>query len=230
MSAIEGIFFDLDGTFLDTADDFIIIVNRLLDEHNYPPMDEQLIRQHVSAGSRALMKLAFKLPHGDELEAKREHFLRYYDQLIQNDSRHTSASPYPGIVPLVSAIEDRNLAWGIVTNKPKAYAHSLMAQAGLRDRCHAFVCPEDVSTPKPDPESLLLACQQAGCSPEKSVYIGDHDRDIIAGKKAGMITIAAHYGYILPDENPFDWQADVNIANAGELELWLDRINWEVPA
>ncbi|MGB0360271.1 MAG: HAD family hydrolase [Endozoicomonas sp.] len=228
--AIEGIFFDLDGTFLDTAEDFIITVNRMLNEHQHPPLDEQLIRQNVSAGSRALMRLAFNLPSGDELEAKRECFLQYYNQYIQNHSRPTTALPYPGIVPLLESIESKDLPWGIITNKPRAYALSLIKQAGLLDRCHAFVCPEDVSKTKPDPESLILACHQAECKPENSIYIGDHKRDIIAGKNAGMITITAHYGYIQPEEDPYTWQADLDIFHASEIEPWLNQINWEVPA
>ena len=229
MHAIKGIFFDLDGTFLDTADDFIVIVNHMLNEHDQPALDEQLIRPYVSAGARALMKLAFKLPPGDELEAKREQFLEHYDCQIRDNNRPTGAHLYPGIMPLIESIEAKHIPWGIVTNKPRPYALSLMQQTGLMDRCRAIVCPEDVKKAKPDPESLLLACDLAGCTPQHSVYIGDHERDIIAGKQAGMLTVAAHYGYILPDDNPHHWQADFDVTNASDVKPWLDRINWAVP-
>lgn len=230
MKAIEGIFFDLDGTLLDTAEDFIITVNQMLTDHQHPELDGQVIRRHVSAGSRALMALAFKIPPGKELEQKRTLFLEYYDQHIQDQNRSTFAQPYPGILTLIDEFERRNIAWGIVTNKPRSYAIALIRQTGLLEKSHAIVCPEDVKRAKPDPESLILACEQAECSPERSVYIGDHARDIEAGKRAGMTTVAAHYGYIAEGDDPRQWQADLDIDNIRQLHNWLDKCNWAIPA
>ncbi len=229
MKAIEGVFFDLDGTLLDTAEDFVITVNQMLTDHKHPELDGQIIRRHVSAGSRALMQLAFNIPTGKELEQKRALFLEYYDQHIQDQSRSTFAHPYPGIPPLIDELEHRKIAWGIVTNKPRAYAMALIRQTGLLDKSHAIVCPEDVKRAKPDPESLILACKQAKCSPEHSLYIGDHARDIEAGKRAGMTTVAAHYGYIAEGDNPKEWQADLDIDNIEQLHDWLKQCNWLIP-
>ncbi|MFK0572353.1 HAD family hydrolase [Endozoicomonas sp.] len=229
MKAIEGVFFDLDGTLLDTAEDFVITINKMLTEHQQPELDGHVIRQNVSAGSRGLMQLAFKIPPGTELEQKKAQFLQYYDLHIQDHNRSTLSQPYPGILPLIDELERRNLAWGIVTNKPKPYAIALIRQAGLFDRSHSIVCPEDVRNAKPDPESLILACKQANCSPENSVYIGDHIRDIEAGKRAGMVTVAAHYGYIAEGDNPEQWQADFNIDNVQQLHNWFESLNWEMP-
>ncbi|USE39094.1 HAD family hydrolase [Endozoicomonas sp. SCSIO W0465] len=230
MKAIEGVFFDLDGTLLDTAEDFVITVNQMLADHQHPGMDGHLIRQNVSAGSRALMGLAFNLTPGDELEQKRALFLQYYDRHIQDHSRTTFARPYPGILPLIDELEYRDIAWGIVTNKPRPYALALIQQTGLLERSYAIVCPEDVKQPKPEPEALFLACKQAGCSPESSIYIGDHLRDIEAGKKAGMLTVAAHYGYINEGDDPMTWDADLNIDNAQQLHRWLAAHHWKIPA
>ena len=228
MKAIEGVFFDLDGTLLDTAEDFVITVNQMLTDHQYPEMDGHVIRRNVSAGSRALMKLAFNLTPGDELEQKRALFLQYYDRHIQDHRRSTFAQPYPGILPLIEELERRDIAWGIVTNKPRSYALSLIRQIGLLERSHAIVCPEDVKKPKPDPEALFLACQQASCSSEACVYIGDHLRDIEAGKKAGMITVAAHYGYIAEGDDPALWGADLDIDNVQQLHHWFEQHNWQI--
>ncbi len=228
MKAIEGVFFDLDGTLLDTAEDFVITVNQMLTDHQHPEMDGHVIRRNVSAGSRALMKLAFNLTPGDELEQKRALFLQYYDRHIQDQRRSTFAQPYPGILPLIEELERRDIAWGIVTNKPRTYALSLIRQIGLLERSHAIVCPEDVKKPKPDPEALFLACQQSSCSPECSVYIGDHLRDIEAGKKAGMITVAAHYGYIAEGDDPALWGADLDIDNVQQLHQWFEQHNWQI--
>lgn len=230
MRAIEGIFFDLDGTLLDTADDFVVTVNQMLADHQRPPVDGGIIRQHVSCGARKLMQLAFNLSPGKALEEKRELFLYYYDQHIKDHDRSSFAHPYPGILPLLEALESRNIAWGIITNKPKFYTIPLMEQVGLMQRSQTLICPEDVTNAKPDPQALFLACEQTRCTARNCVYIGDHARDIAAGKSAGMTTVAAHYGYIAADDNPNQWQADVNIHNVPQLHQWLEDHNWRLPS
>ncbi len=225
---IEGLFFDLDGTLLDTAEDFVITVNQILADYQQPHMPAELIRRHVSAGSRTLMQMAFSLPEGEALEQRRSEFLGYYDRHIRNAQRPSSARLYPGMEALLSAIEERHITWGIITNKPRAYAEILLDQLGLTERSATLLCPEDVSRAKPDPESLLLACQQTGCTPGNSVYIGDHLRDIQAGRAAGMFTVAALYGYIKEDDNPQQWQANLNINNANELHHWLKSTHWTI--
>lgn len=229
MKAIEGVFFDLDGTLLDTAADFIVTINQMLKDYHHPPLDARIIRQNISNGSRRLMQLAFNLPAGAELEHKRTQFLAYYDHHISDPDRTTCALPYPGIMALLAELDRRQIVWGIVTNKPRPYALTLIEQAGLIERSHAIVCPEDVQQPKPDPQALYLACQQAGCDYRHSIYIGDHVRDIEAGKRAGMITVAAHYGYISEHDDPLLWQADRNISEVKDLHLWLEQLDWQLP-
>ncbi len=116
----------------------------------------------------------------------------------------------------------------MVTNKPEAYATPLLQQVKLHERSQAIVCPEHVKHPKPDPQALFLACQQANCPPERSIYIGDHKRDIDAGKQAGMTTIAALYGYINDDDNPADWKADFQAHNVKDIHQWLANQNWAI--
>ncbi len=229
MTAIEGVFFDLDGTLLDTADDFVVTVNQMLSDHNRPPMEEAVIRRNVSAGSRTLMQMAFNLEPGAKLEDKRNQFLEYYDLHIKDISRHSSAQLFPGISTLLDELDHREITWGIVTNKPREYTLPLLDQLKLRNRSKVIICPEDVQQTKPHPESLFLACEQTRCAPEKSVYIGDHFRDIEAGRLAGMTTVAALYGYIADNDDPDTWQADVNVQNAEEFHQWLQKINWKIP-
>ena len=229
MNAIDGIFFDLDGTLVDTAEDFVFTINLMLREHKLPPVEPEQIRRNVSTGSSFLMQMAFNLPPGEKLQQKREEFLNYYDQHIRNEQRDTFSTLYPGIKELLGELEHRQLAWGIVTNKPRKYALLILEQLGILDRSHTLVCPDDVKYAKPDPEALLLACKQTRCAPEKSIYIGDHLRDIEAGRQAGMHTVAARYGYIAEDDDPCRWQADLNVDNARELHDWLINCDWKLP-
>ena len=229
MNAIDGIFFDLDGTLVDTAEDFVFTINRMLREHNLAPLEPEQIRKNVSAGSRFLMQMAFKLPPGIKLQQKKEAFLKLYNQHIRNEQRETASTLYPGIQELLNELEERQMPWGIVTNKPRPYALLILDQLGILDRSHTLVCPDDVKYAKPDPEPLFLACDQTRCIPGKSIYIGDHSRDIEAGRKAGMHTVAALYGYIAEGDDPRCWHADLNIDSARELHDWLISSDWKLP-
>ena len=109
---------------------------------------------------------------------------------------------------ILLALENRNIPWGVVTNKPRIYSEPLLAGLALDRRCHVLVCPDDVTRSKPDPEPMYLACRQLAVDPAKSAYVGDHVRDIEAGRNAGMPTIAAAWGYVVAGEDPRDWRAD----------------------
>ncbi|MGI9276984.1 MAG: HAD family hydrolase [Endozoicomonas sp.] len=228
--AIEAVFFDLDGTLMDTASDFITVVNQMLGEDNQPLMPPDDIRSHVSAGSRKLVELAYGMDPGHpDVETQRQRLLDYYDRHINQPDRPEPARLYPGILELLAILDEKQIAWGIVTNKQEIYARPLIDQIGLLQRSKAIICPDHVKTPKPDPQALFLACEQAEVSPDACVYIGDHLRDIEAGKNAGMATIAALYGYIAANDNPEDWQADHNIQSASEIHPWLGLLNWRMP-
>ncbi|MDP0589849.1 MAG: HAD-IA family hydrolase [Candidatus Endonucleobacter bathymodioli] len=227
---ISGVFFDLDGTLLDTADDFIFAVNHLLQDYNKPPKDCDIIRKHVSAGSRTLTAMAFNLdPDHPDIEPARQQLLSHYEKYINDLQRPSPAAIYPGIQTLLNELEQRDIPWGIVTNKPEVYTTPLLKQTKLYSRAKAIICPEHVTQPKPDPEALLLACIQANCSPNTSIYIGDHKRDIDAGKMAGMTTVAALYGYINDDDNPRNWQADFLAESVRDIHQWLASQNWTTP-
>jgi phosphoglycolate phosphatase len=83
------------------------------------------------------------------------------------------------------------------------------------------VCPDDVTDRKPHPESLYLNCRHLDCSPANSVYIGDHQRDIEAGRRAGMVTIAATYGYIEDHDDPASWGANLQADCSRKLQALL---------
>jgi len=213
MSRYRAVLFDLDGTLLDTAPDFAWCLNTLLQRHGRRPMPDAEIRAMVTDGSAGLIARAFDCaPEEPRFEAVRAEFLDIYRA---NLSRHTR--PFPGIAELLARLGASDTAWGVVTNKPSGYALPLLADMALRPAPGAVICPDHVSNPKPDPEAVLLACRRLGVTPRDTVMIGDHRRDIEAGRSAGTVTVAAAYGYLEAGEDPDLWDAHHRIDCASQL-------------
>lgn len=207
----EGVLFDLDGTLLDTAPDFVDALNRLLHIKTMPPLPDQLIRSHVSHGARALVALAF----GDgreDFESLRQEFLDIYAKHLSRKTRL-----FDGFEALLARLVEHDLPWGIVTNKPERYTLMILDALRLDPAPATVICPDHVSRTKPDPEPMLLAASQLGVAPDRCVYVGDHRRDIEAGRAAGMTTIAAVYGYIDANDPPKTWGADHLAERPGDL-------------
>lgn len=213
----KAVLFDLDGTLIDTAPDFIRIIKLLATKHALTVPSDSTIREQVSAGARAMVKLLFGLDIPDDdptLLAYRQAFLDAYEMDICVDSQ-----VFDGLDELLAFLETHHIAWGIATNKPRYLSEQLLEKLALSDRCSVLICPDDVKNAKPDPESLLLACQKLSISPNECIYIGDHQRDIIAGNAANMTTIIAEYGYLSQnDKNNLDnWRADFIAKTPSEL-------------
>ena len=209
-----AVLFDLDGTLVDTAPDFVRVLNDLRLKYGRPALAYDAIRVAVSAGARAMIQVGFPEYALDspEFAALRQEFLDNYSLGLAQESRLFS-----GMEDLLTALESRNIPWGIVTNKPRIYSVPLLAGLALNERCQVLVCPDDVSQTKPHPEPMYLACNTLSVSPEHTIYVGDHIRDIQAGNNAGMKTIAVGFGYIPSHENINDWQADYCVDNVAEL-------------
>lgn len=211
--SIRAVLFDLDGTLLDTAPDFVLVVNKLLNQYQQPALDADLIRSQVSNGAKALVKLAFALEEDDpEFDIRRLQLLDLYLQHIADYTR-----PFTGIETLIQKLEHHQIAWGIATNKPARYTLPLMQALNMQPAPFSVICPDHVARVKPDPESLLLASKQLDCSPDEIIYVGDHLRDIECGKRAGSITIAAAYGYIDANDSPESWNADYLVNSAEDI-------------
>ena len=209
-----AVLFDLDGTLVDTAPDFVRVLNDLRLKYGRPALAYDEIRVAVSAGARAMIQVGFPEYALDspEFAALRQEFLDNYSLGLAQESRLFS-----GMEDLLTALESRNIPRGIGTNKPRIYSVPLLAGLALNERCQVLVCPDDVSQTKPHPEPMYLACNTLSVSPEHTIYVGDHIRDIQAGNNAGMKTIAVGFGYIPSHENINDWQADYCVDNVAEL-------------
>jgi 2-phosphoglycolate phosphatase len=214
---LTAVIFDLDGTLIDTAEEFVVVVQALRAEHSLDAMDAELIRANVSNGARALTRLALGLKDSSpELDTKWQRLLALYSEVIG-----TSACLYPGIQQLIEALAERGIAWGIATNKPRVYTEPLLQKLNLSPTPGSVVCPDDVTDRKPHPESLYLNCRELNCSPAASIYVGDHRRDIEAGRRAGMVTVAAAYGYIEDHDNPATWGASATVNDSNDLQALL---------
>lgn len=214
---LKAVIFDLDGTLIDTADEFVVVVQQLRAEHGHGPMDENLIRSNVSNGARALVSIGLDIEESDSgFERERLRLLDIYSELLGS-----SARLYPGLGKLLAELCDLGVSWGISTNKPRVYTAPLLERLNIQPAPGSVVCPDDVKHRKPHPESLFLNCEQLGCSPDEAIYVGDHLRDIEAGRQAGMYTIAATYGYIEAHDDPANWGANINCPCSTQLRGFI---------
>ena len=212
-SPYKGVFFDLDGTLADTAPDLVAAANQLLIARNLPPKPYEVLRPCASAGARGLIGGAFGInpEHPDFVPLRDEFFSNYEKALLVN------SVIFEGVDHLLNQLDEAKLPWGIVTNKSERFTHPLTELMGLRQRAVSTVCGDTTPHSKPHPEPILHAARIANIDPSKSVYVGDDIRDIIAGKAAGMMTIAAAYGYCGCEEPPEAWGADYLVRHPKEL-------------
>ena len=212
---IDTVLFDLDGTLLDTARDFANALNVVLARHGREALSAATVRPHVSRGGMALVRLGF-----DAEGAAADGF---YDELLavyaQDLSTHTRL--FPGMESLLASIESSARRFGVVTNKPGFLAEPLLRDLALTPRLACLVSGDTLPRKKPFPDPLLHACASIGGEVARTIYVGDDARDIEAGKRAGMRTVAAGYGYILPDDDPHEWGADLVVRHPDEIRELL---------
>jgi N-acetyl-D-muramate 6-phosphate phosphatase len=213
--SISCVLFDLDGTLADTAPDLVGTLNQLRTEQGLSRLALENYRYTVSYGSAYMITEGFSMPQNHpDFEALRLRFLEIY---AKNLAQKTVL--FSGISKLLTTLAKKNIAWGIVTNKPERFTLPLVEKLGLKNLAGAVISGDTCEHAKPHPEPLLTACGLLDCSAENSVYIGDHARDIEAGKAAGMKTVVAGYGYIY--EDPVAWGADDIVYSVEELEKLL---------
>ena len=212
-SPYHGVFFDLDGTLADTAPDLVAATNQLLSARNLPLKPYEQLRPCASAGARGLIGGAFGIDtkHPDFIPLRDEFFANYEKALFVHSKL------FEGMEHLLNQLESAQLPWGIVTNKSERFTNPLIELMGLSQRSASTVSGDTTPHSKPHPEPILHAARIANLDPNKSLYVGDDIRDVIAGKAAGMKTVAAAYGYCGCEEPPEAWGADFIIQTPQEL-------------
>ena len=212
-SPYKGVFFDLDGTLADTAPDLVAATNRLLVARNLAPKQYAVLRPCASAGARGLIGGAFGIdPEHPDFIALRDEFFENYENAL-----HINSVLFEGMDHVLKQLDDAKLPWGIVTNKSERFTNPLTDLMGLRQRAISTVSGDTTAFSKPHPEPILHAARVANIDPSRSLYVGDDIRDIVAGKAAGMKTIAAAYGYCGCEEPPEAWGADYLVRHPLEL-------------
>ena len=212
-SPYKGIFFDLDGTLADTAPDLVAATNQLLVARNLEPKPYEFLRPYASAGARGLLEGAFGIdPNHQNFIALRDEFFANYEKALLVDSKL-----FDGIDHLLDQMDEVKLPWGIITNKSERFTNPLTELMGLRQRAVSTVSGDTTPYSKPHPEPILHAARAANIDPTQSIYVGDDIRDVIAGKAAGMKTVAAAYGYCGCKEPPEAWGADYIVDNPLDL-------------
>jgi N-acetyl-D-muramate 6-phosphate phosphatase len=207
----QAILFDLDGTLVDTAPDFIYAANQLRAELGLPALAPAVIRDQVSNGAQAVTAVALGEVNHPDIDQHRKRLLEIYFAILPK----TKAVLFEGISQLLEQAEKVGIRWGIVTNKPLFYTEPLLAALKLTPHC--LVCPDHVTHKKPHAEPLIKACALLSIPCSQAIYIGDHQRDIESGKNAAMDTVGVTYGYIEPNEDPYQWGAHFVVGSARDL-------------
>lgn len=214
---MRTVLFDLDGTLADTAPDLAYALNVVLQENGHRPLSFEAIRPVVSHGGTALIRLGFNIaPDHPDFNRLRDRLLEIYRA---NLARHTRL--FPGMDQVLNEIENRGMRWGVVTNKPAWLTEPLLEALELSHRASCIVSGDSTAKRKPDPEPMHYACHLAGSDAAECVFIGDAERDIEAGRRAGMQTLVAMFGYVGTEDRPEQWGADHLINEPIEIIDWL---------
>lgn len=208
---LQAVLFDLDGTLIDSAHDLAAAANAMRADRGLPLMPLAQYRPHGGSGARGMLGQAFGVApgHAGYENLKRE-FLDRYERLMYDNTR-----PFDGIEAELQGLSGAGLAWGIVTNKAERFALPLSQALGLK--AGAIVGGDTTGHTKPHPAPLLEAARRLGVAPEACLYVGDDERDILAGRAAGMATAVAAWGYLGHSGEFRHWGADLALSAPGKL-------------
>ena len=212
---IKAVLFDLDGTLLDSAPDLVASLNHLRASLGLPALPVDELRHFVSRGAPGLIKAGMPPCDDETLGVWHASFLDHYQQ---NSFVHSR--PFDGIELLLSELAERDIPWGIVTNKMEFLTHPIIEKAGWSSLVSAVICGDTVTRSKPYAEPVLAACEMIGVKPENTLMVGDDLRDIEAGKSAGSHTAFVLYGYS-DQQSQVDIVGDTALINTPEEVLGL---------
>jgi phosphoglycolate phosphatase len=219
LANIKLFLFDLDGTLIDTAPDFLTSLNNVLAENNRDLVHLDDIRQFISDGSGKLVEVGFGIDNDHEqFQQLKSALLREYKKNLTSLSKL-----FDGVKDLIDYLNDKNIVYGIVTNKPLEYAEPIIEFFDELKDCKILICPDHLRKAKPDPEGINLACDKLDINPNFACYVGDHDVDIAAGLAANVPVFACEYGY-----GSFEKESqsnEIRIMHPSEIIQFIEKIN-----
>jgi N-acetyl-D-muramate 6-phosphate phosphatase len=206
-SGVEAVLFDLDGTLIDSAPDLGAAANKMRLDRGMDALPLDLYRPMAGAGARGMLGIAFGMTSADpEFENMREEFFVNYENCMTMNTYAFSDVP-----ELIEKLLARGLAWGVVTNKSMRFTGPLTRQMSLFKTASTIVGGDTTQHAKPHPAPLLEAARRLKLDPARCLYVGDDERDVVAGRAAGMGTVAASYGYLGGNGDPLQWGANAHI-------------------
>lgn len=210
---INAVLFDLDGTLIDSAPDLGAAADKMRTDRGMPSLPLADYRPMAGAGARGMLGVAFNIAPGHaDFEMLKEEFFKNYEACM---TERTYA--FEGVANLIAQLDQAGLKWGVVTNKSERFTLPLTRAMPLFNTAQTIVGGDTTPHAKPHPAPLLEAARQIGVSPERCLYVGDDERDIIAGRAAAMPTVAAAYGYLGAMSDTAHWNADATIATPAAL-------------
>ena len=215
---MKAVLFDLDGTLIDSAPQLVGALNQLRQQYDLPPIPFLVGRPYASHGAAGLLKAGFSMEKNDPLfDARVQEFLDIYKEVF-----NLNMQCMEGIEELINTLNLRKISWGIMTNKARKFAQPIVSSHPLLKSAACLIAGDDVSMPKPSPEGLIKASQMLSIEPSDIIYLGDDRRDVMAANDAGMVSMAARYGYLEVGDDAKSWGAQYIIDKPSEL---LDYLN-----
>jgi phosphoglycolate phosphatase len=217
-AATRLVLFDLDGTLIDSAPDLAAAANAMRVARGMAPLPLVDLRPMVGTGARGMVGTAFGIKPGDDgFEALHHEFLeRYQAGLLQQ------TAVFAEMELVLDRLDASGRLWGIVTNKAERFTRPVVEGLRLHTRAAVVISGDTTPHSKPHPAPLLEAASRVGVEASQCVYVGDDRRDVQAGLAAGMLTLAAAWGYLGSGEPIEAWGAHTVLATPNALLQWLE--------
>tara|TARA_Y100000768_G_scaffold387249_1_gene377945 strand:+ start:1320 stop:1985 length:666 start_codon:yes stop_codon:yes gene_type:complete len=214
---ISSVLFDLDGTLADTSKDMCNSLNRVLIDHKLKTVECTELKKYISRGAVGIIEFA-SIVNGRSVDSSliRSEFLEDY-----KDNCFISTQLNKNMDALMNYLISKEIKIGVVTNKHSRFVNKIIDGLNLNNKLSCIVTGDMVSNAKPDIDGLIKASEITQCKVSNTIYMGDDERDIIAGRNSGMMTVAANFGFISQDTNIRLWKADLIIDDPLDLKKYI---------